>query len=384
MSLRVVLHRQIPEDAKLHRQWNGVVLQVERPEVFYTYEWAMAMQSAYQASLTPLLFLAYQGDHLVGVASLATDVAGSSVSFLAGTTGDYCEFLSPPNLRAEFVDAVFAELGSMKLRFIALASLPEESATLPALRHAAGKNGFHVFIRPACLCAEVELGSEVQRQELKAALTGYRKFRRYINAMQREAPVTFVHVQSQEEIHAALPAFTEAHVTRFRETQRTSFLSTPERRLFLKELATRFSGTGVVTLSMLKIADRPVAWNYGFQFQGSWFIYQATFDSCQEEHSPGHCLLSKIVADACDIEGMKRIDLGVGAEGYKGRFGNSTRQTLHATATKSWRRHLQEAVRYRTASALKQSPKIESAVRRMLGRPQTSRASTPGTKKHLD
>ncbi len=50
MSLRIVLHRRIPEDSKLRLQWNSVVLQMEQPEVFYTCEWALAMQSAYQAS----------------------------------------------------------------------------------------------------------------------------------------------------------------------------------------------------------------------------------------------------------------------------------------------------------------------------------------------
>ena len=66
-----------------------------------------------------------------------------------------------------------------------------------------------------------------------------------------------------------------------------------------------------------------MAWNYGFQFHGSWFIYQATFDRRQEEHSPGHCLLSRIVTEACDMDAMKVVDLGLGAEGYKERFGNA-------------------------------------------------------------
>jgi len=52
---------------------------MEKPEVFYTCEWALAMQSAYQGALTPLLFLGYQGDDLVGVVSLATDAAEKSV-----------------------------------------------------------------------------------------------------------------------------------------------------------------------------------------------------------------------------------------------------------------------------------------------------------------
>jgi CelD/BcsL family acetyltransferase involved in cellulose biosynthesis len=367
MSLRIVLHRKIPDDAMLRRQWNNIVLLMERPEVFYTYEWAAAMQSSYEGLLKPLLFLGYDGDDLIGVASLATDDAEEGVSFLAGTTGDYCDFLSLPQQRSEFVEAVFAEIGKTDWDFTALASLPENSATADVLP-VAEKQGFHVYERPACLCAQIELGSTEQRQKLKAALMSYRKFRRYILAMEREAPVTFVHLQSQAEIQAALPVFADAHVARFRETQRTSFLSTPERRHFLAELARQLSGTDVVTLSMLRIGDRPVAWVYGFQFHGSWFIYQATFDSRQLDHSPGHCLLSRIVSEACDMEGMDLVDLGLGAEGYKERFVNSTRQTIYVTLTKSLPRHLREVGRYRAASILKRSPKVESAVRRVLCR----------------
>lgn len=368
MSLRIVLHREIPENPKLWRQWNDVALQMERPEVFYTCEWALAVQSAYRASLKPLLILGYEEDDLVGVASLATDIAQENITFLAATTGDYCEFLSQPRRRAEFVEAVFAELGTTNASFIALANLPEGSATPAALRAAARKYGFHLYMRPAYLCSQVELGSGKQRQELKAALAGKKRLRRYLRAMEREGPVTFAHLQSQSQIQAALPGFADAHVARFQATRRISSLATPERRFFLEELARRFSGSGVVTLSRLMIGERPVAWNYGFQYHGSWFWYQPTFDSREEENSPGHCLLSRIVIEACDMDGMKVVDLGLGAEGYKERFGNSTRQTLYATATRSWSRHLREIVRYRAASALKQWPKVESVFRRVLNR----------------
>jgi CelD/BcsL family acetyltransferase involved in cellulose biosynthesis len=379
LSLRIVLHRRIPEDPSLRRQWNDIALRTERPQVFYTCEWALAMQSAYQGSLTPLLFLGYDGDDLIGVASLATDATEKNVSFLAGTTADYCEFLTEPQLRSEFVDAVVTELGKKKASFVALASLLEDSATPAALRAAAGKHGFHVYVRPSCLCVQVDLGSAEERQEMKSALAGKKKFRRYLRTMEREGPVTFVHLQSPAEIQAALPEFINAHAARFRATHRTSFLSTPERRFFLEELVRRFSGTEVVTLSMLMIGNRPVAWNYGFQFHGSWFWYQPTFDSRQEENSPGQCLLSRIVTDACDIDGMRVVDLGLGAEGYKERFANSSRQTVDFTMTKSWSRHLREIARYRAASALKRSPRVDSAVRRVLRRLQTAREATPET-----
>jgi CelD/BcsL family acetyltransferase involved in cellulose biosynthesis len=384
VSLRIVLHREIPDDSNLRRQWNEVALRVEHPEVFYICEWALAVQSAYHASLKPLLLLGYEGDDLVGVAALATDPAERNISFLAANTADYCEFLSPPQRRADFVAAVFEELRKLGKMEIAFANLPADSKTPGALCAAAKKYGFHVYMRPAYLCAQVELGSGNQRQELKASLLGKKKLRRYLREMEREGPVTFAHLQSLDQIQAAFPAFADAHVARFRATGRVSSLTTVERRCFLEELAKQFSGTPVVTLSLLMIGSQPVAWNYGFQFHGSWFWYQPTFDSRQEENSPGHCLLSRIVIEACDMDGMNVVDLGLGAEGYKERFGNSARQTLYVTVTNSRLRHLRQVARYRTASILKQSPEVESFFRGVLSKLFPKRSDTPVPKKRLD
>ncbi|MGA7219877.1 MAG: hypothetical protein WBX38_16275, partial [Candidatus Sulfotelmatobacter sp.] len=72
MTLRIVVHREIPENPDLHRQWNRLALQMEKPEIFYTAEWALAVQAGYRASVKPLLVLGYDREDLVGVASLAT------------------------------------------------------------------------------------------------------------------------------------------------------------------------------------------------------------------------------------------------------------------------------------------------------------------------
>jgi CelD/BcsL family acetyltransferase involved in cellulose biosynthesis len=366
--LRIVQYREIPEDQALHRQWNTLAMQMERPEVFYAYEWAQAMQTAYQLTRRPLLVLGCEGNELVGVASLATIPATENVEFLAATTADYCDFLSVPARRQEFIDAVFSELKKNSAHNVALANLPADSSTADALRPAAKAHSYHLFARPAYACAQVRLGNRNERKEFRNALLSKKKLRRYLRTMEREGPVSFAHLRSWKQIEPALPEFADAHVARFTATGRTSSLATRERRIFLQELARRFDGTGVVTLSQLRIHDRPVAWNFGFQFHKSWFWYQPTFDSRWEENSPGHCLLAQIVADACDTDELEIVDLGLGAEGYKQRFGNSSRQTLHVTLSDSWSRHLREIARYRAAGALKRSPKIEAAVRRTLGR----------------
>src|SRR6266481_781424 len=65
-----------------------------------------------------------RGDELVGVASLAADVAEQNINFLAAATSDYCEFFSHPDYRRQLVDAVLAELHANGVESLAMARIP--------------------------------------------------------------------------------------------------------------------------------------------------------------------------------------------------------------------------------------------------------------------
>src|SRR5208282_940327 len=105
-AMRIVVHRNIPDDPWLQRQWNALVQEMESPEVFYTYQWASAVSRTLGDSLVPMLVLGYEGEKLTGVAALATDPAIKQASFLTGATADYCDLVSHPEDRAEMLDAV--------------------------------------------------------------------------------------------------------------------------------------------------------------------------------------------------------------------------------------------------------------------------------------
>ena len=138
--VRIVLLREVPEQPELREQWNSLAAQVPHSQVFYTYEWALALQRAYGATLHPLLFLAYgERDELCGVAALAVDDAGQ-VSFLCATTGDYCDFLSLPDARLEFVEMVFSELRKQGFGEMTLTNLPADSAAPPDGWHSRCRN----------------------------------------------------------------------------------------------------------------------------------------------------------------------------------------------------------------------------------------------------
>jgi len=364
--LRLVLHREIPEDNNLARQWNELVWQMECPEVFFTFEWALAVSHAYRDSITPLLILAYEQDSLVGVVSLATTRQRREVFFLASATGDYCDFLSSPANRLEFVDLALDELRKLKMPALVAASLPANSDT-PCALTAATRHGYKTFSRPASLCAQIILGSSAERQILKDSVSNRKAYRYSLKGLGKHGAVTVHHLRSRDNLDAALPKFLQVHITRFSTAGRRSNLAHPHRQAFLTELASLLSSAGWVVLTILRVGDHPIAWNYGFQFAGSWFYYQPTFDPDWREFSPGFCLLSKIVEAACDEPAIERVDMGLGSEGYKQRFANGARQTLDFTVTTSTTRYLREAARYHIAAAIKSSPRLEYGVRRMMG-----------------
>jgi CelD/BcsL family acetyltransferase involved in cellulose biosynthesis len=342
-----------------------LVLRMERPQVFYTYEWALAVYRAYRDSLTPLLLLAYEGDSLVGVAALARDTANDRTIFLAGTTADYCEFLCPRERCAEFTEAVMGELRRLNVVSVTLTVLPSDSATYPALKKAALKHGYATFTRPAFQCAQVVFSSSDRRASILSVVQGNRR-QRSLRALTKNGPVVVSHLRAREDIADALPGFAEAHIARFLATGRISNLIRPERRLFLRELAKLLSDSGWMNLSRLLVGGQPIAWNYGFQFAGTWFWYQPTFDSRWQQYSPGIRLLWGIVEEACLTPEISVVDLGLGAEGYKDKIATDERGTLHLEVTRSSVVHLKEAARYLAATSVKSVPRLESMVRAAL------------------
>jgi CelD/BcsL family acetyltransferase involved in cellulose biosynthesis len=365
--LRVLVLREIPDDALLREQWDSLVQQMEQPQVFYTYEWAISVQRAYGPVLRPLLLLGYEQESLHGVAALAFKRNGE-LAFLADSTADYCDFLSSPDLRRHWCEAVLRELRTIHHGPLSLANLPADSKTASVLSAAAGGQGYRTFVRPSYRCARIVLRGDEDRASLKRSTAGKKAFRRKIRLLDQTGSAVFSANIAGQEIDQVVAEFCRAHVTRFISGGRLSNMIQPERRAFLRELGHQLSKRGWLSINRLLMGDRCVAWNYGFQFAGSWFWYQPTFDTNYQRFSPGLCLLGKVIEAACDSPEISVVDLGLGAEGYKERFANASRLTLHASLSLSPISHAKAVLRHRAAEVIKARPGAERHVRAAVDR----------------
>ena len=248
------------------------MLREKAPQIFYTYEWALAVQRAYAHSLHPLVFFGYDDrESLQAVVALAEDE--TQVSFLCANTGDYCDFIGAEGQRLDFISGVFAQLRKEGLDRITLTNIPADSSTLSALRDVSAQIGYHVYQRTAYECAQVCVDPlRAHSGKNKHPLPGAKRLRRSSNALEREErAVSFDHLRNWNVVEHSLSKFMQAHIARFLLTGRISNLARRERQIFLHELARLLCEKGSLTLSRMTAGNRVLAWNYGFAFEGTWF-----------------------------------------------------------------------------------------------------------------
>lgn len=335
-EMRVTVLKGIPEDLTLARDWNRLVEQMEHPEVFFTYEWALAVGRAFQAPLTPLLFLMYKGNQLCGVVALATDKeTGATASFLTAATADYCDIVSAPHARGEVLACLLREVTKLGLRHLSLSHLPSDSFTCKELPAVSRAQRFHLMRRLAAECGLVEFGSEEQREQMRHAVTHKKRLKK----LSKRGSIQISHLVNLGEIDCSLSQIVSSQVTRFLATGRISPLVRLEQRIFLKELAALLSVQGWLKISRLEVNNEPVAWHYGFRFGDSWFWYLPSFKIEYEDCSPGSCLLRLLVEEGCADPSLREMDLGLGDESYKSRFATTVRKTYDVQLSRSLSRH---------------------------------------------
>lgn len=357
--MQIVARERFPVEQDFRDAWNALVQTMEGPQVFCTWEWAQAIVHAYATSVKPLLLTAYREEQLVGVVALTYEESRNRASFLAGSTADYCDFVSGPEDREQFVVLAMQELRRLGVREVFLANLPADSLSAQALRSNRRQIGFSTFMRPAYLCAQVPVDSDERRNQTRRSARA--KLRRMRNAA-GDADFVVQHATDWREIESELSEFTRAHVQRFLTAGRISNLIRAERRAFLVELARLLSPQEWFTFSTLQRGGRTIAWNYGFRFAGNWFWYQPAFDIEASHLSPGSYLLCEILEQACKDPRIQNVDLGLGDEEYKQRYSKSGRLTLNITASSPSGRAF-AVCRYRSAELVKRFPRLEHRVR---------------------
>ena len=99
-------------------------------------------------------------------------------------------------------------------------------------------------------------------------------------------------------------------------------------RRFYRKLTQALDGSGWLLFSSIELNDQPVAFHYGFDYNGAVIWYKPSFDPAMSALSPGNVMVRHLI-DYAISHRRRELDFTVGDEAFKQRFTNLTRRTLH-------------------------------------------------------
>ncbi len=144
------------------------------------------------------------------------------------------------------------------------------------------------------------------------------EIRRKLRRADREAQVEWYRLQDRERLAEEVETFIQLH--RASHPEKETFMS-PTMADFFREMAAVTFEAGWLSLYTLRLAGRPAASMWCFDYGADLLVYNSGYDpTWQPQLSSGIVLLSYCIQDAIE-RGKARFDFLRGDEPYKYRFG---------------------------------------------------------------
>lgn len=248
--------------------------------------------------------------------------ADGGMAFWVGSGGsDYLDFVGEND--AELLEGILSAAAEAIPDFVGFRfyHLPDSSGTGPSLQQAAGRLGMKCFIEQEFPAPEMEFSAP----GVAAEAVGKKSLVRHENFFRRSGNLEIHHLADAARVLPQLEAFFDQHAARWESTPYPSLFLDPIQRDFYRKLTVSLSEAGWLRFTRVDWEGQPVAFHFGFSYQGSFFWYKPSFDKRHAKHSPGEVLLRQLILSAA-AEGARVFDFGLGDEAFKSRFATRIKQ----------------------------------------------------------
>jgi CelD/BcsL family acetyltransferase involved in cellulose biosynthesis len=318
----------------VRRDWSALVTADPAGTFFHTPGFLKLYWEEFAREPDHLLF-AFAEDEGVQVGAVAFERFGPTLRFLGGTeVTDYLGPVAEPDVQPAVAKELFAALARRDDWTEAdLRGLPEDRGWLALLAEMAGtagmtaevlddQNGVAPFLQiPGSYDDYLEQLPSKLRHEIK------RKARK----LEAEAGPWRIAPATAEDLDASLDAFVEMH--RKSEGPKGVFMK-PGMEIFFRRLGEAFLPAGVFNLTFIELEGRrKLAGTIGFRFEGTYYLYNSSFDREFQAVSPGMVLVAEDIRIAIEA-GCSAFDLLKGDYAYKYRFGAVPRAIKRLVVTR--------------------------------------------------
>ncbi len=258
-----------------------------------------------------------QEEEVIGIAPLLVSEGKAS---LVGSVDvcDYLDFVVAPGREVDFFSTLLDDLKEKGISRLELRPLRPDSTVLTHLVSVARSRGDEVVCHPEDVSSELDLPPTWE--EYLAALTKKQRHevRRKLRRLGEAGEVKHRCLQVSRG-EAGDYADTFLKLFALSRAEKASFM-TAEMESFFRSMVENMAEIGLLSLGILELDALPVAMIVGFDYNGSYYLYNSAYDPRYNSLSVG--LLCKILCIKESIEqGKKTWDFLKGDENYKYQLG---------------------------------------------------------------
>ena len=298
--------------------WNALLARGGTDAPFLTWEWQKAWWESFDRSGLLLIGAARDGDLL----AVAPFFAEEGMIYFVGSGGsDYLDFIGDISA-PEVLDGLLAHAKSRVPDFAGFRfyHVPDASPTAGLLRASALRLGLVLREDGIQSAPATRLGVD---EKADSALTQKKSLLRHEAHFRKSGSLHAVHDSTAEKIEPQLDEFFEQHIARWSATPHPSLFHDPRQQRFYRALTQYASPAGWLRFTRIEADDRPIAFHFGFSYNGAFMWYKPAFAIDLARHSPGEVLLRQLLLRAID-ERAHTFDFGLGDEPFKQRFATHT------------------------------------------------------------
>lgn len=327
--MNVRLFETAEDWGELESQWNSLLHRSDANTIFLTWEWLHAWWSAYGAGRELCVLGVYDGGELVGIAPLCiatkNNWSGSyrSLHFIGDTSNDsdYLSFIVAEGREVQVVNSILEYLSSEDTVWdVAELDGPlHGSQVTRAVMEAVRRMGWELSHEPIP-CATLPLPDrwDDYLQTLKPRFRG--KVRSALGFFDKELKSAPQGCCRQEQIEPWLEVMFDLHTRRWRSRGQPGVFGDQAKRSFYAEISKSAMRNGWLALHRLDWGERPLALQYGFQYDSRFYLLQEGYDPDFENIRPGLSLRAWLIRHWIE-KGFKEYDFLAGQSAYKFEWG---------------------------------------------------------------
>jgi len=316
------------------RDWSALVDVDPAGTFFHTPEYLKLYWEEFGDRPEHLLLAFVEDDAGEQVAAVAFERIEDTLRFLGGTeVTDYMGPVGVPDAqRAAASELWTALLARDDWDAADLRGLAEDQAWLSSLRDAATAHGLSVEetedqngVAPFLPLAPTWDG---YLDGLPAKLR--HEIKRKARKLEAETGPFRIVTATEETLIPFLDRFVELH--RMSEGPKGVFMQ-PGMEIFFRRLGEAFGPPGIFRLTFIEVGGVKAAGTIGFNFGGTYFLYNSAFDRELQQLGPGMVLVGEDIRLAIE-DGCGAFDLLKGDYAYKYRFGAHPRAVKRLVVTR--------------------------------------------------